>query len=223
MILCVDKLSKLDTELLRFSKTCELWSSKANWRLRFSLPSNILADLSGNRTLLKRVQKILVPRATRLNLDHVTKKRRALGTRMCSKGHDLWTVIGGFWSVLCVSAFQGLLLVTVIMIDRAPVIDRSEKRNCEGGFWNFRVRVFVNSSVWDLRFELNYTQSFQFPGPLKMDESTISPPPPSGTRDEPVSQRFGHPRVLGIPIPISLAFWASPVGDAQNADRFDFA
>ena len=39
----------------------------------------------------------------------------------------------------------------------------------------------------------------------------------------PVSQRFGHPRVLGIPIPISLAFWASPVGDAQNADHFDFA
>ena len=37
------------------------------------------------------------------------------------------------------------------------------------------------------------------------------------------SQRFGHPRVLGIPIPKSLAFWASPVGDAQNADRFDFA
>ena len=38
-----------------------------------------------------------------------------------------------------------------------------------------------------------------------------------------VSQRFGHPRVLGIPIPISLAFWESPVGDAQNADHFDFA
>ena len=38
-----------------------------------------------------------------------------------------------------------------------------------------------------------------------------------------VSQRFGYPRVLGIPIPISLAFWASPVGDAQNADHFDFA
>ena len=38
-----------------------------------------------------------------------------------------------------------------------------------------------------------------------------------------LSQRFGHPRVLGIPIPISLAFWASPVGDAQNADHFDFA
>ena len=31
------------------------------------------------------------------------------------------------------------------------------------------------------------------------------------------------PRVLGIPIPISLEFLASPLGDAQNADRFDFA
>ena len=39
----------------------------------------------------------------------------------------------------------------------------------------------------------------------------------------PLSQRFGHPRVLGIPIRKSLAFWASPLGDAQNADRFDFA
>ena len=38
-----------------------------------------------------------------------------------------------------------------------------------------------------------------------------------------LSQRFGHRRVLGIPIPISLAFRASLVGDAQNADRFDFA
>ena len=33
---------------------------------------------------------------------------------------------------------------------------------------------------------------------------------------------FRCPRVLGVPIPISLAFWASPVGDAQNADRFDW-
>ena len=43
--------------LLRFSKTRELWSSKANWHLRFSLPSIILVDLSGNRTLLQRVQR----------------------------------------------------------------------------------------------------------------------------------------------------------------------
>ena len=46
-----------------------------------------------------------------------------------SKGHGVWFVIGGFWSVLCVSVFQGSLLVIVIMIDG------SEKRNCEGGLW----------------------------------------------------------------------------------------
>ena len=47
---------------------------------------------------------------------------------MGSKGHGLWFVIGGFQSVLCVSVFQGSLLLIVIMIDG------SEKRNCEGGF-----------------------------------------------------------------------------------------
>ena len=45
-----------------------------------------------------------------------------------SKGQGLWFVIGGFRSVLCVSVFQGSLLVIIIMIDG------SEKRNCEGGF-----------------------------------------------------------------------------------------
>ena len=45
-----------------------------------------------------------------------------------SKGHGLWFVIGGFRSVLCVSVFQGSLLVIIIMIDG------SEKRNCEGSF-----------------------------------------------------------------------------------------
>ena len=37
-------------------------------------------------------------------------------------------MIGGFRSALCVSVFQGSLLVIVIMIDG------SKKRNCEGGF-----------------------------------------------------------------------------------------
>ena len=40
---------------------------------------------------------------------------------------------GGFRSVLCVSVFQGSLLVIVIMIDGG------EKRNCEGGFSSSRV------------------------------------------------------------------------------------
>ena len=37
-------------------------------------------------------------------------------------------MIGGFRSVLCVSMFQGSLVVIVLMIDG------SEKRSCEGGF-----------------------------------------------------------------------------------------
>ena len=37
-------------------------------------------------------------------------------------------MIGGFRSALCVSVFQGSLLVIVIMIDG------SEKRSCEGSF-----------------------------------------------------------------------------------------
>ena len=37
-------------------------------------------------------------------------------------------MFGGFRSVLCVSVFQGSLLVIVVMIDG------SEKRNSEGGF-----------------------------------------------------------------------------------------
>ena len=84
--------------LQRFSQTCELWRSKANWWLRFSLLSVILTDLLGNKTLL-----------------HGFKRS--------------WFVICGFRSVLCVSVFQGSLLVIVIMIDG------SEKRNCEGGLW----------------------------------------------------------------------------------------
>ena len=57
---------------------------------------------------------------------------------------------------------------------------------------------------------------------LKMRIALIKLLPSGHLYTLPVSQRFGHPRVLGIPIPISLAFWASPVGDAKNADHFDF-
>ena len=37
--------------------------------------------------------------------------------------------IGGFRSFLCVFAFQGSLLIVIVI-----TIDVSEKRNCEGGF-----------------------------------------------------------------------------------------
>ena len=74
---------------LRFSKTRECWSLKVNWRLRFSLLSIILADLLENRDLLQRVQEVMV----------------VIGDWKISR------------SVLCVSVFQGSLLVVVIMID----------------------------------------------------------------------------------------------------------
>ena len=50
-----------------------------------------------------------------------------------SKGHGLWFVIDGFRSVLCVSVFQGSLLVILIMIDG------SEKRYCEGTNWTLEI------------------------------------------------------------------------------------
>ena len=49
-------------------------------------------------------------------------------------------VIGGFQPVLCVSVFQGSLLVIVIMIDG------SKKCNCEGSVCMFVKRVITNSS-----------------------------------------------------------------------------
>ena len=58
-----------------------------------------------------------------------------------SKGQGLWFVIGGFRSVLCVSVFQGSLLVIVIMIDG------SEKRNCEGGFWTLEFACLWKAHV----------------------------------------------------------------------------
>ena len=44
---------------MRFSQTCELelWSSKANWRLCFLLPSIILTDLSGNKLNFNRFKR----------------------------------------------------------------------------------------------------------------------------------------------------------------------
>ena len=52
VILFFPRNAFLRADLLRFSQTCEFWSSKANRRLRFSLPSIILTDLLRNKTLL---------------------------------------------------------------------------------------------------------------------------------------------------------------------------
>ena len=55
------------------------------------------------------------------------------------KRHGLRFVIGGFWSVLWLSVFQGSLLVIVMMTNG------SEKRNCEGGFWALEVAFFLKA------------------------------------------------------------------------------
>ena len=46
--------------LLRFSQTCKFWSSKANWRLRSSLPSIILTDLLENNKDINIAKSLLV-------------------------------------------------------------------------------------------------------------------------------------------------------------------
>ena len=71
--------SILIVSLLRFSQTCEFWSSKAAFTIPFLTAVNHL-----NGPL-----------------------RKQNFTLTGSKGHGLWFVIGGFRSVLCVSVFQG--------------------------------------------------------------------------------------------------------------------
>ena len=58
---------------------------------------------------------------------------------------DLWLVdLDPFCQVLCVSVFQGSLLVVVIMIDG------SEKRNCEGG-----LRTLEFACLWKEQYACN--------------------------------------------------------------------
>ena len=54
-------------------------------------------------------------------------------------------MIGGFRSVLCVSVFQGSLLVIVITIAAKNAIVKA--------VLNFRVRMFVKSTVTESFFE----------------------------------------------------------------------
>ena len=65
--LCLDLTIKVCCDVasqesdFRYCAFQQFWSSKADWRLRFSLPSIILADLLGNRSSLQRVfKKVMV-------------------------------------------------------------------------------------------------------------------------------------------------------------------
>ena len=91
------------------------------------LESNSLTALFTNMRILKFKSRLTIAFFAAVN--HLNGPLRKQDfTLMSSKGQGLGFVIGGFRSVLCVSVFQGSLLVVVIMIDG------SKKRNCEGGF-----------------------------------------------------------------------------------------
>ena len=97
-----------------------------NLALIDTFASSITAPFT-NMRILKFKSQLVIAFFTAVNhLNGPLRKQNF--TLTGSKGQGLWFVIGGFRSVLCVSVFQGSLLVIVI------VIDGSEKRNCEVGF-----------------------------------------------------------------------------------------
>ena len=124
--------SRLEAEVfLRDEFFCQL-EIKRTWRLpslyflRYEL--TLFTALFTNMRILKFKSQLTIAFFAAVNhLNGPLRKQNF--TLTGSKGHGLWFVIGGFRSVLCVSALQASLLVIVIMIDG------SEKRNCEGGFW----------------------------------------------------------------------------------------
>ena len=124
--------SRLEAEVfLRDAFFCQL-GIKRTWRLpslyflRYEL--TLFTALFTNMRILKFKSQLTIAFFAAVNhLNGLLRKQNF--TLTGSKGHGLWFVIGGFRYVLCVSALQGSLLVIVIMIDG------SEKRNCEGGFW----------------------------------------------------------------------------------------
>lgn len=89
-----------------------------------------LTALSKNTQILKSKRQLTYEFFTAIN--HLSRPlRKQKFTPTGSKGHGLWFVIAGFWSVLCISVFQVSLLVIVI---KKIMTDSSEKHNCEGGF-----------------------------------------------------------------------------------------
>ena len=95
----------------------------------------VFTTLFTNMRILKFKSQLTIEFFPAVNhLDGPLRKRDF--TLTGSKGHALWFVIGGFRSVMCVSVFQGSLLGIVIMIDG------SEKRNCESGFWTLEFACF---------------------------------------------------------------------------------
>ena len=95
----------------------------------YPMKDEFITPLFTNMRILKLKSQLMI--ALFAAVHHLNGPlRKQYFTLTVSKGHRLWFVIGGFQSILCVSVFQGSLLVIIIMIDG------SEKCNsCEGGLW----------------------------------------------------------------------------------------
>ena len=112
-----------------------------SWKACYQYSFSYFISLFTNMRILKFKSQLTI--AFFASVNHLNGPLRTQNfTLTGSKGHGFWFVIGEFRSVLCVSVFQGSLLVIVV------TIDGSEKRNC---VWrrllNFRVRMFVKSAV----------------------------------------------------------------------------
>ena len=112
-----------------------LWMQGWTWIDTWPMVSSFTAFFKTTR-IMKLKSQLTTPVFAAVNhLRGPLRKQNFTSTG--SKGHGLWLVIGGFRSVLGVSVFQCSLLVIVIMIDG------SEKRNSEGGFWTLEF-----ASLW---------------------------------------------------------------------------
>ena len=114
-----------ELKLCRMVELCIPKNPMFLWR-HFPAKRNVTALFTNMRILKFKSQLTIAFFAAVNHLNGPLRKQNF--TLTGSKGQGLWFVIGGFRSVLCVSVFQGSLLVIVIMIDG------SQKRNFEGGF-----------------------------------------------------------------------------------------
>ena len=144
-------------------KICEFVIAKIwkfeNVRVKTKRGHFLLTALFTNMRILKFKSQLTI--AVFAAVNHINGPlRKQTFTLTSSKGQGLWFVINGFRSVLCVSVFQGSLLVIIIMIDG------SEKRNCEGGFWTLEFAF-----LWKAQYEPQLHMAFQCSANLSIPAS----------------------------------------------------
>ena len=131
--------------LLPSLKTREFWRSKANWRLRFSLPSiilDILADLVGNTSLLRRVQKVMVCDLWLVDLDPFC-------VFLCFKVCCLWSLNYDWIRVFLKSAVRGQMFLDCFQLG----LERA-------WFTNFLIFTHKLVTMWNVTLEFGHELKF---------------------------------------------------------------